>query len=67
VEMDLDEAHRLKDAAGYTEPYLAVTLRELLGPKKVNPRFIFAFGNKDTGKPYVFVDTVTKEVGIYSE
>ena len=59
VEMDLDEANQLKEAAGYKEPYSNVTLRNPLGPKKSNPYYIFG-GNP--GKPYIFVDTVTKEV-----
>lgn len=59
VAMDLDEANALKEAAGYKEAYGAVTLRNPLGPKRSNPYFIFG-GNPS--EPYIFVDTVTKEV-----
>ncbi len=59
VEMDLPEANSLKEAAGYTNAYTTVTLRNPLGPKPSNPYFIFG-GNPS--EPYVFVDTITKEV-----
>ena len=59
VDMDLDRANSLKEAAGFTEPYGAVTLRNPLGPKIGNPYFIF--GGNPT-KPYIFVDTVTGQV-----
>jgi len=59
VAMDLDKANGLKEAAGYTDPHGAVTLRNPLGPTKSNPYFIFG-GNP--GKPYIFVDTVTGAV-----
>ena len=59
VDMDLDRANSLKEAAGYTAPYGAVTLRNPLGPTVSNPYFIFG-GNP--AQPYVFVDTVTGEV-----
>lgn len=59
VQMDLDEANSLKEAAGYKSPYGAVVLRNPLGPQLGNPYFIF--GNDPT-KPYIFVDTVTKKV-----
>ena len=57
--MDLPEANQLMENAGYKDPYGAVTLRNPLGPKIGNPYFIF--GGNPT-KPYVFVDTVTREV-----
>ncbi len=59
VEMDLADANKLKEEAGYSEPYATVTLRNPLGPKKSNPYYIFG-GNPS--EPYIFVDTVTKEV-----
>tara|TARA_R110001606_G_scaffold81026_3_gene186640 strand:- start:1809 stop:2264 length:456 start_codon:yes stop_codon:yes gene_type:complete len=59
VDMDLDKANSLKEAAGFTDPYGAVTLRNPLGPTVSNPYFIFG-GNP--GKPYIFVDTVTGDV-----
>lgn len=59
IEMDLVEANQLKEAAGYSASYRTVTLRNPLGPKPTNPFYIFG-GNP--GQPYVFVDTVTKEV-----
>ncbi len=58
VEMDLNEAQRLKENAGYTEPYAFVTLRQPLYPGSIHPYFIFS----TSGSYYVFVDTVTKEV-----
>lgn len=59
VNMDLPEANELKEKAGYSEPYGAVTLRNPLGPKLSNPYFIFG-GNPQ--QPYIFVDTVTGDV-----
>lgn len=59
VEMDLPKANELKEKAGYTDPYGAVTLRNPLGPQPGNPYFIFG-GNP--ARPYIFVDTVTGEV-----
>ncbi len=59
VDMDLDKANSLKEAAGFKNPYGAVTLRNPLGPKLGNPYFIFG-GNP--GRPYIFVDTVTGQV-----
>ena len=59
VDMDLDKANSLKEAAGYTAPYGAVTLRNPLGPTVSNPYFIFG-GNP--AEPYIFVDTVTGDV-----
>lgn len=59
VDMDLPKANDLKNEAGYTEPYGAVTLRNPLGPTVSNPYFIFG---GDPMKPYIFVDTVTGQV-----
>lgn len=59
VKMDLVEANQLKEKAGYKEPYGAVVLRNPLGPTINNPYYIF--GN-NPGAPYIFVDTITKEV-----
>lgn len=59
VKMDLDKATKLKEEAGYTEPFGAVTLRNPLGPVQTNPFFIFG-GNPEN--PYIFVDTVTGKV-----
>jgi hypothetical protein len=58
VAMDLPKAVELKDAAGYTQPFGTVTLRNPLGPTKSNPYFIFGGGSGT----YVFVDTVTGKV-----
>jgi hypothetical protein len=63
VHMDLDEANQLKEAAGFKQLYGAVTLRNPLGPKIGNPYYIF--GSNPT-QPYIFVDTITKEVSARS-
>lgn len=59
IKMDLPEANKLKEDAGYKNPYGAVTLRNPLGPTLGNPYFIFG-GNP--AEPYIFVDTVTGKV-----
>jgi hypothetical protein len=59
IGLDLPEANKLKEEAGYKDPYGAVTLRNPLGPTPSNPYFIFG-GNP--AEPYIFVDTVTHEV-----
>ena len=59
VAMDLEDANQLKESAGYKAAYGAVTLRNPLGPKKSNPYYIFG---SNPNQPYIFVDTVTKEV-----
>lgn len=59
VKMDLPEANKLKEEAGYKNSYGAVTLRNPLGPTLSNPYFIFG-GNP--AEPYIFVDTVTGKV-----
>jgi len=59
VEMDLERANQLKEAAGYKQPYSAVTLRNPLGPTRSNPSFIF--GGSGSGQ-YIFVDTITGKV-----
>ena len=59
IDMELVEANKLKEAAGYTGAYAAVVLRNPLGPKATNPFYIFG-SNPD--EPYIFVDTITKEV-----
>lgn len=58
IKMDLPEANKLKEKAGFKQPYSTVTLRNPLGPKPGNPCFIF--GSK--GQPFIFVDTVTGQV-----
>jgi hypothetical protein len=58
VDMDLPKAVELKDAAGYTQAFDTVTLRNPLGPTQTNPSFIFGGGSGS----YVFVDTVTGKV-----
>lgn len=58
VKMDLAEANTLKEAAGYTKPFNSVVLRHPLVPSAKHPYFIFGIKNE----PFVFVDTVTKEV-----
>lgn len=56
VKMDLPQANKLKEEAGYTKPYGGVTLRNpLVGPKLGNPYFIFG---RNPAEPYIFVDTV---------
>lgn len=66
VNMDLDQASKLKEEAGYTNGYYTVTLRNPLGPKLGNPYFIFDDINSKSDcactKRYVFVDTGTGEV-----
>ncbi|MGR9071832.1 MAG: hypothetical protein ACU833_02075 [Gammaproteobacteria bacterium] len=59
VKIDLPEANKLKEKAGYMNPFGAVTLRNPLGPTINNPYFIFG-GNP--AEPYIFVDTVTGKV-----
>lgn len=59
IDMDLSKANELKEAAGYTDPYGAVTLRNPLGPTLENPSFIFG---GDPTQPYIWVDTVTGKV-----
>ena len=59
IGMDLPKANELKEAAGHTDPYGAVTLRNPLGPTVSNPSFIF--GGNPT-QPYIWVDTVTGAV-----
>jgi hypothetical protein len=60
VKMDLPQANKLKEEAGYKKPYSGVTLRDpLVGPKLGNPYFIFG-GNRS--ESYIFVDTVTGQV-----
>jgi hypothetical protein len=60
VKMDLPQANKLKEGAGYTEPYSGVTLRNpLVGPTLGNPYFIFG---RNPAEPYIFVDTVTGKV-----
>jgi hypothetical protein len=59
IKMDLPEANKLKEEAGYTNPYANVTLRNPLGPTDSNPYFIFGVSQSE---PYIFVDTVTGKV-----
>jgi hypothetical protein len=59
IKMDLPDANKLKEEAGYTNPYANVTLRNPLGPTKSNPYFIFGVSHN---QPYIFVDTVTGKV-----
>jgi len=59
IDMDLPKANDLKEAAGFTEAYANVTLRNPLGPTVSNPKFVFGTSPQE---PYVFVDTVTGEV-----
>lgn len=59
IKMDLPRANELKEAAGHTAPYGAVTLRNPLGPTLSNPSFIFG---GDPTQPYIWVDTVTGAV-----
>lgn len=58
VEMTLEEAIGLKNAAGFGGPSANMTLRNPLGPTLSNPCYIFGY----PGKAYVFVDTITKKV-----
>jgi hypothetical protein len=50
-EMDIVEADRLLKQAGYTDPYVGVTVRWPLYPGVKEPYYIFNFGNQY----YVFV------------
>ena len=59
ISMDLPQANKLKEEAGFKNPYTTVTLRNPLGPTRSNPYFIFG-GNPQ--QPYIFVDTVTGQV-----
>jgi len=59
VIMELDEATKFKEAAGYKSLFANVTLRNPLGPKIGNPYFIFGVNHTE---PYIFVDTVTGKV-----
>lgn len=58
IEMDLPEAIRLKEEAGFKGPFGSVTLRNPLVPPIGNPYFIFSTDSSG----FVFVDTVTGEV-----
>ncbi|CAG8548917.1 24195_t:CDS:2 [Racocetra persica] len=58
IKMTLDSAHKLKEAAGFNEPYKTVTLRHILYPGIRHPLFIFGNGSSQ----FVFVDTVTSNV-----
>lgn len=60
IEMDLEEACKLIQQAGYTQNFTAVTLRYPLYPGSERAYYIFGF-SKDL---HVFVDTVTKEVTV---
>lgn len=55
VKMRLEQAHKLKEQAGYKHPYSTVTLRNPFSLTLSNPYFIFG-GNPDA--PYILVDTV---------
>jgi hypothetical protein len=62
VRMDLSEANKLKEEAGFSKPYTRVILRNPLGPKETNPFFIFNVAGESSC--YILVDTVTSEVHI---
>lgn len=59
IKMDLPEATKLKEQAGFPEPFANVTLRNPLGPTRTNPFFIFG---TNPSHPYIFVDVVTGQV-----
>ena len=59
IDMDLDKAYSLKEAAGFNKAYGTVTLRHPLGPKWPNPYFIFGL---NPAEPYIYVDIVTGKV-----
>ncbi|MCD7900498.1 MAG: hypothetical protein LUH22_11675 [Bacteroides sp.] len=59
IEMTLLQANKLKEEAGYKNPYVCVTLRNPLGPVSTNPYFIFGDNHH---QPFIFVDTVTGDV-----
>lgn len=62
VQMDLPEAIRLKEQAGYAVPFQNVVLRQPLFPGVIHPYFIF-----DSPKGwFIIVDTVTGNVDIIS-
>jgi hypothetical protein len=56
--MSLAEAVARLKAAGFTKGFFNVTLRNPLGPKRLNPLYIFTVSAGE----YVAVDTVTKKV-----
>ncbi|CAG8796582.1 45136_t:CDS:1, partial [Gigaspora margarita] len=59
IGMDLYQANRLKEAAGFTKPYETVFLRNpFFRPKLGNPLFIFGNGSLQ----FILVDTVTGNV-----
>ena len=55
--MTLAQALALVRRAGHRGKFFDVTLRNPLGPKRLNPMYIFGFANS-----FVGVDTVTKKV-----
>jgi hypothetical protein len=56
--LTLGQAVALLRGAGYRKPFFNVTLRNPLGPKRLNPRYIFGFA----GSRFVAVDTLTRRV-----
>jgi hypothetical protein len=56
--MTLSRAVSLLRRAGHRRPFVAVTLRNPLGPKRGNPLYIFGY----PGRHFIAVDTVTGKV-----
>jgi hypothetical protein len=56
--MTLARAVGLLRRAGHRRPFFNVTLRNPLGPKRLNPLYIFGF----PGRSFIAVDTVTGRV-----
>jgi hypothetical protein len=59
VQMDLTDANKLKENAGYNAPYKAITLRNSLGSKTEMPYFVFV---TNCNEPSVFVDITAGKV-----
>lgn len=57
IEMDLAQANKLKEAAGYRQPYFSASLIHPTNYQVEHPQFVFA-----TGSAFVFVDTITGKV-----
>ncbi|HEY2161685.1 MAG TPA: hypothetical protein VGH24_10290 [Solirubrobacteraceae bacterium] len=60
--MTLSQAVALLRSAGHRAKFFNVTLRNPLGPKRLNPQYIFGFDHNE----YFAVDTVTKKVRPFS-
>lgn len=61
IKMELEEAIALKEKAGYTKPFICVTLRQPLHYQVADPYYIFGEHTKPP-TPFIFVNLTTKEV-----